>query len=87
MVAVYVDKARHCYGRMIMCHMVADSLEELHQMADRIGVARRHFQCPPKVRNPHYDICKTNRTKAVKLGAVEVSTRRIVQIGRKLRTC
>jgi hypothetical protein len=84
---VYVDDPKHRYGRMIMCHMVADTLDELHQMADRIGVARRHFQCHPNARNPHYDICKASREKAVALGAQEVSTRKIIEIGRKLRKC
>jgi hypothetical protein len=83
--SVYVDQPRHPYGRMIMCHMTADSLDELHQMADQIGVARRHFQCHPNARNPHYDICKASRAKALKLGAKEVGTREIIQIGRKLR--
>jgi hypothetical protein len=83
--AVYVDQPIHQLGRMKMCHMVADSIEELHRMADRIGVARRHFQSPPKARLPHYDICKAKRSLAVKLGAIEVSSRRIVQVARYLR--
>lgn len=44
---VYVDDMRAPFGRMKMCHMVADSDAELHAMAARIGVARRWHQAPP----------------------------------------
>lgn len=70
--ACYVDPAIHDFGRMKMCHLFADSDEELHAMADRIGVARRWHQKPPKASWPHYDVCKSKRALAVKLGAVEV---------------
>lgn len=83
--AVYVDAPVHQMGRMMMCHMVADSLKELHDMAFLVGVAHRHFQQPPAVRIPHYDICKAKRDLAVKFGAIEVNSRKIVQVGRKLR--
>lgn len=70
---VYVDDMRAPYRRMVMCHMLADSVEELHAMADKIGVARRWFQDKPKF--PHYDICLTKRALAVKFGAKEVRDR------------
>ena len=74
-VTVYVDTARHPFRGYIMCHMVADSLEELHAMADKIGMERRWFQAPPKASHPHYDIPEDRREKALALGAQEVCER------------
>lgn len=68
--AVYVDDVRHPYGRMIMCHMWADTLDELLAMADRIGVARKWLQKPPKASWVHFDICITKKQRAIALGAV-----------------
>ena len=70
---VYVDDMRAQFGRMVMCHMMADTIGELHQMADRIGVARQWFQGPPKHRHPHYDIALSKRSLAVSAGAEEVT--------------
>jgi hypothetical protein len=55
---IYVDSPCWPLGRMVMCHMMSDNLNELHAMADKIGVARRHFQ------GDHYDICKAKRALA-----------------------
>lgn len=76
--AVYVDKPFAQYRRMIMCHMAADTIEELHAMADSIGIDRKHYQGPPVTKWPHYDICKSKRDLAVKLGAIEVTMREIL---------
>jgi len=73
--AVYVDNARHPFRGYIMCHMIADNLQELHKMADQIGMERRWFQTPPKASHPHYDIPEHKRAKAVALGAREVCQR------------
>jgi len=73
--SVYVDTARHPFRGYIMCHMVADTLNELHLMADKIGMERRWFQAPPKASHPHYDIPESKRAKAVALGALEVCQR------------
>ena len=69
---VYVDDMKAAYGRMVMCHMIADSDDELHAMADRIGVSRRWHQAPPKHRS-HYDIALCKRALAVKFGAVQIT--------------
>ena len=71
----YVDDARHGFGRMVMCHMLADTPEELHAMADKIGVARRWYQ--RRAATPHYDICRSKRALAVATGAREVVAREI----------
>lgn len=73
---VYVDAAIWPYGRMVMCHMLADREEDLHAMADRIGVARRWFQ---NKRYPHYDICKAKRALAVEFGAIEIDRAEFVR--------
>jgi hypothetical protein len=72
---VYVDDMRASFGRMVMCHMIADTDAELHAMVDRIGVARRWHQAPPKVLDSHYDIALSKRALAVSLGAVQVTLR------------
>ena len=76
---VYVDDMRAPFGRMVMCHMLADSTEELLAMADRIGVARRWLQ---KAGTPHehFDIALSKRALAVAAGAIEIDKRRLVQI-------
>ena len=74
---VYVGTREYRYGRMIMSHMVSDSLTELHGMAFKLGISKKWFQ--NKKGKPHYDICKENKQKAIQLGAKEVDDRIIIQ--------
>jgi uncharacterized iron-regulated protein len=74
--SVYVDEPKHVLGLMVMCHMVADTIEELNEMADAIGVDRKWIQYGTLV---HYDICKTKRALAVNKGAIETTSREIVK--------
>lgn len=71
---VYVDDMRARFGRMIMCHMIADTDDELHAMADKIGVARKWHQAPPQ-HNSHYDIALSMRALAICHGAVPITMR------------
>jgi hypothetical protein len=84
-VSVYVDASVYSFGRMTMCHMIADSPDELHAMADRIGVARKWFQQPPKASFWHYDIAKSKRAEAVAAGAVECDRNMFVMNLRRIR--
>lgn len=68
---VYVDDMRAPFGRMIMCHMIADTEAELHEMADRIGVQRKWYQ------GDHYDVSLACRAKAVAAGATEITWREL----------
>lgn len=80
---VYVDSYFAPYGRMQMSHMIADTLEELHSMADKIGVARRWFQGQASF--PHYDVCKSKRELAIAFGAMPLEKRPFVMKMRELR--
>jgi Protein of unknown function (DUF4031) len=83
--AVYVDTYRGKLGRMTMCHMIADTLEELHAMAAQIGMKREWFQDRPKASFPHYDLSLTRRKMAVEAGAIEVDKHKLVEIITRLR--
>lgn len=78
---VYVDNMRASYGRMKMCHMIADSTDELLAMADKIGVARKWLQ-KAGTAHEHFDIALSKRDLAVKAGAKEVS---MMDLGRIIR--
>jgi hypothetical protein len=59
------------FGRMKMSHMIADGVGELHEMARKIGVARKWYQ------GDHYDVCMSKRTKAIEMGAVACTLKQL----------
>lgn len=83
--AVYVDNARLIYGRMKMCHMIADTTDDLLNMVDAIGIDRKWIQ-KSGTHHEHFDICMTKRKMAVSLGAIEVSNSEIGRIMLKRRS-
>ena len=76
--SVYVDNMQASYRRMKMCQMSADTEEELHAMADTIGVARKWVQ-KARCGMVHYDVCLSKRALAVKAGAIEIGRRTLVE--------
>lgn len=81
---VYVDDMAAPYRGMIMFHMVADTKAELVNMALNIGVHPKHIQKEGTYQE-HFDICKSMRVRAVKLGAVEIDRAGLGEILRKRR--
>jgi hypothetical protein len=74
-VSVYVDDMQAPFGRMKMCHMYADTHEELVAMADKIGVARKWIQYPGHPVREHFDICLSKRARALAHGAIATEWR------------
>lgn len=85
--SVYVDsispcmpnknwKYRHC------CHLVADTIDELHSFAACIGLKRDWFQ---NKTIPHYDLTRNKRKLAVKYGAIEIDNKQFVELLKKQR--
>lgn len=70
--SVYVDDMFAKYGRMKMCHLFADSQQELLEFVDKIGVRRKWIQHAGTIRE-HFDICSSKRDKAIQLGAIAIS--------------
>ena len=80
--SVYVDSMSAQYGRMKMCHMMADTTEELLAMADTIGVDRKWLQDAGSHRE-HFDVCKTKREQAIKAGAIVATWRDLSSLMRR----
>jgi hypothetical protein len=90
---VYVDDARipARVGKFNArwSHLIADTKEELHEFAERLGLKRSYFQDPvvsgkPKAQlgtrhaeNWHYDVTESKRQMALELGAVAVTFREL----------
>ncbi len=69
-------------------HLIADTQPELHEFAARLGLKRSWFQDPLRMNKPplstslraqmwHYDVTKTKREEAIRLGAVPVTQKEL----------
>ncbi|SEM08333.1 Protein of unknown function [Pseudoxanthomonas sp. GM95] len=72
--AVYVDDAVIAWRGQRWAHLMADTLDELHAFAARLGLPRRAFQ--DKTSGAHYDVTTDMRLQALALGAVGISRHR-----------
>ena len=71
--AVYVDALIEYGGSATFrwkesCHMYADTLEELHEFAKKVGLKREWFQPSPHL--CHYDLNGSKRILALRNGAI-----------------
>ena len=77
---IYVDSTRNPLGNMIMCHMVADTHEELMEAAKKLGLQASWIQNEGSPRE-HFDISRAVRNRAIRdLGARPVKNREMVRI-------
>lgn len=77
--AVYVGVPMWPFRNMIMCHMFADTEKELDDLAQRLGMRPEWKQKPDRPAGRisglvHYDIAKSKRAQAIKMGAVACDT-------------
>ena len=89
--AVYVDdwRQRARLGPITnrWSHLIADGEEELHRLAERLGLRRAWFQFDH--RHPHrghYDVPEHVRRRAIELGAEAVTWRQLGALLRARRT-
>lgn len=68
---VYVDDAVHAWRGERWAHLMADTLDELHAFAARLGIPRRAFQ--DRASGAHYDVTAALRERAIALGAQAIS--------------
>jgi Protein of unknown function (DUF4031) len=71
--AILVDEPIWPFRGRLWCHMVSDtSYDELHELAQRLGIPRHGFQ------GDHYDVPAEMRAEAVALGATPVTGRELI---------
>lgn len=77
--SVYIDSANIKYRNMIMCHIIADTDDEFGLFINKIGVNIKHWQFKG-TRKSHFDICLFKKKLALKFGAIEVSSKELINI-------
>ena len=80
---VYVDPIRPCLKTKRWpytkgAHLVADTVEQLHDFAGRLGLQRSWFQDRPGL--PHYDVTEGMRWQAIRKGAIEITQKQLVEM-------
>jgi hypothetical protein len=81
--SVYVDNEQIEWKGGKWCHLVADSLDELHIFARKLGLRPSWFQVNASY--PHYDITESLRQRALSLGARHGDRRTIITCARTLK--
>lgn len=64
-------------------HLVADTIDELHEFAQNIGLRREWYQDSD---HPHYDIFGGKTERAMEYGAIKLRPREILMISIQMRS-
>lgn len=81
---IYIDRLRFYENYGYAAHMISDvSIEDLHNFAKENGIHKRFYHSSKK--HPHYDIIAENYNRAIKGGAVVVSSKEIIRILKNVR--
>ncbi len=81
--SVHVDELREypkAHGHSKWCHLLADSFDELEIFARKMGLHPDWIQSKSFI---HYDLAERRRNQALKLGAIEISDKELVDLIRK----
>ncbi len=78
--SVFIGSKKVMWRGKIWYHLIADTIEELHEFAQSIGLKINWFQDHRFM--PHYDVTENKRIVAVKKGAIVMSLR---EEGEKIR--
>lgn len=81
----YVDDAAISWRGRRWYHLMADSEDELHAFADRLGLKREWAQITGHP-FPHYDLTGSKRLLAVRLGAVQMTAIGLVKLFRERKS-
>ena len=81
--AVYVDNAMIAWRGRCWCHLVADTITELHEFAGKLGLKKAWFQHSASF--PHYDVTVEVKAVALELGALPGNRIEIITCARKLK--
>ena len=81
--AIYVDNTCTSWRGKQWCHMLADSLTELHQFAVLLGLSRGLFH--RNASYPHYDVTVLVRDRAIRYGALLSDRATIIGCAKRLK--
>jgi hypothetical protein len=70
---VYIDTPTNGWS-----HMIADSIEELHNFAKSIGIKKCWYQNKRGKNQPHYDVRESKYSEAINQGAIQITRKELL---------
>jgi hypothetical protein len=84
---IYVDELRKitpskAYPFSHSCHMIADTSDELHEFAQKLGLMRRWAHTSNGMIE-HYDLTAKKREEAIQQGAIPIANKELIFISQQ----